>query len=146
MHSLGSHSRSRCGKLHDCRDGVNHVSLYVDYSWVEGVLGAHSGSLPSYVLSSRRDGWWSMTPPSHDLTHDPARDEPPDIRFLARADGYELAFVVPPRAPRSGPTVESLVRLRFLCEEVEVVLTLSADIRRLWDFLRCEQARHSSHD
>jgi hypothetical protein len=131
---------------------VSHVSACFHHSLAEGLLGTHQGGMPGHVLSSRRDRWWQMTPPPHDRPHKPARGEPPDVRFLARADGYEIALIVPPPAAPPRPPVEPLVRLRFPGEGVEVVLTLAelaalaADVRRLWEYLLREQARRSHDD
>jgi hypothetical protein len=92
-----------------------------------------------------------MTPPPPDPTHAPARAEPPDVRFLARAHSYELALIVPPPGAPPRPPVEPLVRLRFPGQGVEVVLTLAelaalaTAVRRLWEYLLREQAR-PSHD
>jgi hypothetical protein len=51
-------------------------------------------------------------------TDQPARGEPPEVRFLARAEGYEIVLLGPPSA-------QSLVRLRFASGQVKVVLTLA---------------------
>ena len=51
-------------------------------------------------------------------TEEPARGERPEVRFLARAEGYEI--VLP-----GTPPAEPLVRLRFEGGQVEVMLTLA---------------------
>jgi hypothetical protein len=87
----------------------------------------------------------TLSPP--DRMHEPARGEPPDVRFLAKRKGYEIALIVPPPAPPPQPPAEPRVRLRFRREGVEAVLTLAelaalwADMRRLWAYRRREQAR-----
>jgi hypothetical protein len=93
-----------------------------------------------------------MTPPPTYPKHAPAWGESPDLRFLARADGYEIALIVPPPAPPPQLSAEPRVRLRFPGEEVAVVLTLAelaalaADMRQLWAYLRHEQTRRPRQD
>jgi hypothetical protein len=66
---------------------------------------------------------------------------------LARTHAYEIALIVPPPSPPPKPPAEPLVRLRFLGEQVEVVLTpaklvaLSADLKQLQEYLQIERTR-----
>ena len=75
----------------------------------------------------------------------------PELRYLARTHAYELALLVPPPSPPPGPPAEPLVRLRFLGEQVEVVLTpatlvaLSADLKQLQEYLQIERTRRPHH-
>jgi hypothetical protein len=74
-------------------------------------------------------------------TDQPARGEPPEVRFLARAESYEILLLVPPSA-------KSLVRLRFAGGWVEVVLTLvevatfSTALQRLQEYLHDARLDH----
>jgi hypothetical protein len=92
-----------------------------------------------------------MTPPPTHRQSKPAGHQPPDVRFVARADDHELALIVPPPAPPPQRSAEPFVRLRFRSTRVEVVLTLaelatlSHSVETLWDYLRREQARRAHH-
>jgi hypothetical protein len=92
-----------------------------------------------------------MTPPPPYRPHQPAGRQPPDVRFVARADDHELALIVPPPAPPPQQSAEPFVRLRFRSTHVEVVLTLaevatlSHSVEQVWDDLRREQARRAHH-
>jgi hypothetical protein len=71
----------------------------------------------------------------------------PEVRYLARTHAYEIALIVLPPSPPPRPPAEPLVRLRFLGEQVEVVLTpaklvaLSADLKQLQEYLQIERTR-----
>jgi hypothetical protein len=92
-----------------------------------------------------------MTPTPQHHKHESPRDVSLGLRYLARAHGYEIALIMPPPAPPPGPPVEPLVRLRFLGEQVEVVLTpaklvaLSVDLKQLLEYLQIERTRRSHH-
>jgi hypothetical protein len=74
-------------------------------------------------------------------TDQPTRGEPPEVRFLARAEGYEIVLLGPPLA-------KPLVRLRFAGGQVEVVLTLaevatfSTALQRLQEYLQDARLDH----
>ena len=88
-----------------------------------------------------------MPPTPQHHTHECPRDVSPELRYLLRTHGYELALLVPPPAPPPGPPAEPLVRLRFRGAQVEVVLTLatlvalSADLKQLQEYLQIERTR-----
>ncbi len=90
-----------------------------------------------------------MAPPSKHRTREPVLGEPPEVRFLARADDYEIALLVP-RSSTPWQPMELLVRLWFPGKQVEVVLTLaelaafSTGLQRLEDYLQ-EERRPRPH-
>jgi hypothetical protein len=47
------------------------------------------------------------------------------VRFLARAEGYEIVLLGPPRASHPRPPAEPPVRLRFVGGQFEVMLTVA---------------------
>jgi hypothetical protein len=77
-----------------------------------------------------------MASPPERHTDEPARGEPPEVRFLIRVGGYEVALIA--LAPDPAPS-HPLVRLRFPGRQGEVVLTL-AELDRLVDDLHRLQA------
>jgi hypothetical protein len=89
----------------------------------------------------------AMTPPPQPHKHEGPKGVPPELRYLLKTQGYELALLVPPPAPPHGPPAEPLVRLRFRAVQVEVVLTLatlvalSADLKQLQEYLQIERTR-----
>jgi hypothetical protein len=92
-----------------------------------------------------------MTPPPKYRQSKPVGRQPPDVRFVARADDHEIALIVPPPTLAPQQSAEPFVRLRFISAHVEVVLTLaevaslSHSVEQLWDYLRQEQARRAHH-
>jgi hypothetical protein len=88
-----------------------------------------------------------MASPPRRRKREPVRGEFPDVRYLVRADDYEIALIVPPPSSRARPPAEPLVRLRFQSAQVEVVLTpaelgtFSADLQQLQEYLQREGTR-----
>jgi hypothetical protein len=74
-------------------------------------------------------------------TDQPARGEPPEVRYLARSEGYEIVLLRPPPA-------KPLVRPRFAGGQVEVVLTVaevatfSTALQRLQEYLHDARLDH----
>jgi hypothetical protein len=75
-------------------------------------------------------------------TDEPARGEPPEVRFLVRAESYEIVLLGPSRASHPRPPAEPPVALCFAGGQAEVMLTVagvaafSTALQRLQEYLQ----------